>query len=89
MERKGVIIGAIWGLIGPILYGILGDLRLPGIKIALQMIALPLIIYSKFIPSSAPGGSFYYSPIIAFPFSIAVGAIIGFGIEKIWRCKHA
>lgn len=82
--NKGAILGAIWGLIGPILYWVLIDLKLFGIKTALKIVALPLFIYSKiFIMQSAPGGSFYYSPIIIFPFSIVVGALIGYVAEKI------
>lgn len=83
-KSKGARYGAVWGLIGPILYWVLVESKLFGIKTVLQIIALPLFIYSK-ISQSVPGGSFYYSPIIVFPFSILVGAVIGYGVEKVYR----
>ncbi len=84
--NKGAIIGAIWGLLGPILYWVLADTDIYGIRTLLQIIALPLFVYSKiFIPEAVPGGSFYYSPIIIFPFSIALGALIGYVAGKIYK----
>ncbi len=82
-KSRGALLGAIWGLVGPISYWALAEAELYGVKTLLLIIALPVFVYSTiFIPEAAPGGSFYYSPIIVFPFSIALGALIGYAAGK-------
>ena len=81
-KNRGAFIGTVWGLIGPLIYWALADTKFLWMKTLLQIIALPMFVYSKIIPESVPGGSLYYSPVIVFPFSIALGALIGYAAGK-------
>jgi hypothetical protein len=82
--RIGALLGAVWGAVGPILYWALADTTLPWMKTLVKILALPMLVYSEIIPEDVPGGSIYYSPLIALPFSIALGALIGYAAWKLY-----
>lgn len=85
-KSKGAGIGAIWGLIGLIMYVALMALEVK-VKIllwAVTIIALPSVIWSEIAYQLGGGGSFYYNPGIALLLSIGIGALIGYVAEKIY-----
>ncbi len=85
-KSKGAILGAVWGLIGLITYVALMGLEVKG-KIllwAVQIIALPSVIWSKIAYQLGGGGSVYYNPGIVLLSSVGIGAILGFVIEKVY-----
>lgn len=77
-RSRGLIVGAIWGLISPVVLEITGKNWIGFIA------ALPATVYSEILLLiSATCGSFYYSPFIVFPVSIFIGALIGYAVEKL------
>lgn len=86
-KSKGAILGAVWGLVGLITYVALMALEVKG-KIllwAVQIIALPSVIWSEIAYQLGGGGSVYYNPGIVLLSSVGIGAILGFMIEKVYR----
>ncbi len=91
--KRGVFYGVVWGLVGLIVHVILeGAKIMRGYTWIIEMIALPSVIYAKgiykygeIVLKADLGGTFYYSPLIVLPVSVAIGALIGYGIEKAYR----
>ena len=82
-EKRGVFYGAVWGLIGLTVHVMLEGAKLMrGYAWIIEIIALPSVIWSKIAYQLGGGGTFYYSPLIVLPVSVAIGAVIGYGIEK-------
>ncbi len=89
MRYRGIKFGMLWGIISLIIVWITADtifVKNEFLSLIIEIIALPETIYSMlFIQSSAPGGSFYYSPFRALLFVIIIGALLGVLIETIYR----
>jgi hypothetical protein len=92
MKSRGAKLGAIWGLVGLITYVVLMGVEVKlGLEVkgklllwAVQIIALPSVIWSKIAYQLGGGGSFYYNPAIVLLSSMLIGALIGYVSEKIY-----
>lgn len=83
-KSRGAVLGAMWGLVGLVIYIVLFDARIIRGHEWI-VIALPSVIWSKIAYQLGSGGSFYYSPFIVLPVSVAIGALIGYGVEKVYQ----
>lgn len=86
---RGAILGALWGMGGLVTYVAFISLGVKGtiLQLAVQIIALPSIMWSKIAYKLGGGGSAYDNPLVVLILSAVIGAVLGFVIEKGYSAK--